>query len=355
MASTPSLKTRHLKLILTAWALLLIVILVLGELLARAFYALQPTAPPPYNTALPDGHYGWRCKPNYHFEGEMTDAAGLAYPVRYTTDSRGFRVYGQAAPVADAPVVWFIGDSYTQAVEVSDEATFYARAAAQFPMHLYASGMSGWGNLQEYLWLDQHLDSIQPDIIIWQVCANDCIDNYEPLAREAVYEVDERRPYLRPDGTVYYSQDTVSLTRRLARFSSLFKALNAATGRIVQRLGLSRGAEYQMSRLGRAYLPYDSAQHVTKAIFQHIQARIGPAVRLYLLDATDLPPTHADWQMLGRELGIPVIEAVPQGLRAAQARGITVLARDGWHWNPAGHQVVADSLVSFLRRQTPQQ
>lgn len=333
--------------------IVLLLILIIGEGFARVVYQLEPTPDPPYNTATPDPLMGWRSKPGYVFDGNMKDSDGTNRQVHYTVDKRGFRLYG--SPDTSWPTVWFIGDSYTQAVEVSNEATFYARAAEQLPMNLYASGMSGWGNLQQYLLLDTYIDSIRPDIIVWQVCANDCIDNYEPLAREAVYEVDQRRPYMRLDGSIYYSQDTVSLHKRISRYSSLFKALHTVYGKAVHRLGLSQGAEYQMAHLGRAYAPYDESQQVTAAIFRNILARIGPDVRLYLLDATDLPPTHSDWQALGQQLGIPVIESVPQALRAAQARGQVVYARDGWHWNPIGHQVAADSLVSFLRSQFPAQ
>ncbi len=135
---------------------------------------------PPEDTQIPDSEWGWRTKSNYFFEGELKDFSGAAYNARVSTDHRGFRTY-EESPEDTQKRVLFIGDSFTLGNQLSDEDLYYALIGDSLSLAVYAYGLSGSGNYQQYLILDEMLDAISPDLVVWQLCANDFIDNYWPL------------------------------------------------------------------------------------------------------------------------------------------------------------------------------
>ena len=44
-----------------------------------------------------------------------------------------------------------------------------------------SDGRCGYGSLQEFMILGRYLDEISPDIVLWQFCSNDFINNYHEL------------------------------------------------------------------------------------------------------------------------------------------------------------------------------
>ena len=197
---------------------LVIMIVLLGELAFFLLPSLDPPKPPPYDTAMIDEELGWRPKPNYHFEGAMHSLDNTAYPIKITTDEYGFRTRTIATDTARERVL-IIGDSFTQAVEVSDDKTFYAHLESATSSAFYAHGMAGYGTLQELMILEEHLDRIDPTLVILQFCTNDFIDNELELEKTSKYHVGMRRPYLQDDFTIAYQSP-------LGRFEQLINKTN---------------------------------------------------------------------------------------------------------------------------------
>src|SRR5689334_9229214 len=110
------------------WArriILLVVTLALLELGVRALMLLRD------GTTVRDKSYdqelAWIPTPSYAPKTRtLRDLAGRSYERVYRTDANGSRSWGTHP---GRPKVLFIGDSYTQAVEVSNDSTFYARFA----------------------------------------------------------------------------------------------------------------------------------------------------------------------------------------------------------------------------------
>jgi len=61
---------------------------------------------------------------------------------------------------------------------------------------VYAAGIGGFGNLQEYLVLVSVFDKIKPDIVMWQLCSNDVDNNVYELDNSSFYNNQRPRPYL---------------------------------------------------------------------------------------------------------------------------------------------------------------
>lgn len=95
--------------------------------------------------------------------------------------------------------ILFIGDSFTHAHEVSSKSAYYDvfEEITKDKFSVYAAGVGGYGNLQEYLLLKKIYDEIQPDIIVWQLTDNDPRNNVFDLEKSTFDQNNQRiRPYL---------------------------------------------------------------------------------------------------------------------------------------------------------------
>jgi hypothetical protein len=338
------------KLLYSAVAVVFMLVLVslVGEFIARLTYEIKPEAPPPYNMQIEDELLGWKCKPNYVFNGEIKDENGKFYPAHYSTNDKGFKAYCAKDSLKDAPKIWFIGDSYIQSVEVSSSEDFFRLAADKLGMNLFACGMSGWGCYQKYLVLDKYFEEIKPDIVVIQVCTNDFTDNYEALEDESIYRVNERRPYLRLDGSTYYAQ---AGNPDLCKKSRLFEAIYPYYHNYELKYHEKNMTEYKIPTYRHEYRLFDESVKVTSLILQKIQARIGKNTKLYILDIAKMYPFHEEWQELGKKLNIPIIGEVSDSISEAKSKGISLHTADAWHWTPKGHSIAAQGLVAFFQKE----
>ncbi|HKY71598.1 MAG TPA: hypothetical protein VJL88_06740 [Nitrospira sp.] len=100
----------------------------------------------------------------------------------------------------DGRRVLFLGDSTTHAYEVSTGAAYYdiVETLGEGQYSVWAAGVGGYSNLQEYLLLMKIYDDIQPEIIVWQLDSNDVADNVYELDRASLSSPMRTRPYLNP-------------------------------------------------------------------------------------------------------------------------------------------------------------
>jgi hypothetical protein len=94
--------------------------------------------------------------------------------------------------------ILFIGDSFTHAHEVSTGKAYFDvfEEKMKNKYSVYAAGIGGFGNLQEYLTLVSVFDEVKPDIVMWQLCGNDVANNVYELDNSSFYNNQRPRPYL---------------------------------------------------------------------------------------------------------------------------------------------------------------
>jgi hypothetical protein len=102
---------------------------ILGEAVLRGYHLYGKLTQPAHTPARPptpmylDEHVGWRNTPYYRSEAWHNDAGGTTYFVHYKAGQYGFRMFGD---VNSAKLkILIMGDSYTQALQVSNEKTYY--------------------------------------------------------------------------------------------------------------------------------------------------------------------------------------------------------------------------------------
>ncbi len=114
-------------------------------------------------------------------------------PVSYRTDEHGFRNH----PGAKAADVVFIGDSFTEAAWIAEEATFVRRVGAETGLRVVNLGRGAYGPQQELIVLERFGLAYQPELVVWQLFeGNDLMDakNFavwraNPRARERPVKV----------------------------------------------------------------------------------------------------------------------------------------------------------------------
>ena len=114
--------------------------------------------------------------------------------VTFSTSQDGFRRYGDIN--ATRPKILVIGDSYTYADTVSDGEAYFDRLGEKLDVEVFAFGCNGFGTLQELLILKKHFHQISPDLVVWQLCDNDFVNNsYELESRDLLQSNFMVRPY----------------------------------------------------------------------------------------------------------------------------------------------------------------
>jgi hypothetical protein len=120
-------------------------------------------------------------------EEVVTLPATHPYIIKYPRDAGGIRLL-------------VLGDSTTHGHEVSTGAAFHdiIEHEGHGRYSVWAAGVGGYGNLQEYLVLRKLYDEIRPDVVIWQLDSNDMADNVYELDHASLSSSMKPRPYLDP-------------------------------------------------------------------------------------------------------------------------------------------------------------
>lgn len=350
--STSKTLTNRQKLIFTLIGLLIICLTILGvgELTCRIF-GIQPftKTPPlaPYNTAQKDDYLGWKMTPNYTFKGQIQTTEKESYDVELVYDKNGFKAFGD--PKSEKKKVFFIGDSYTASVEVSNDKTFYNLIKDSLDIEVFAYGHAGYSTLQEFLVYQKYLPIIQPDLVVWQTCSNDWIDNYADLEMESSYKVGERRPYITANGSIEYIRPITTL-KKWAEYSSFMRFLEEKWQNISYKY-LNKNkkvAEYWIGHSKQEYAPYAESIKRTNLIFDKIKAELPTKTKLVGFSAGIYQPQAEDFEKVFNNHGFNFSMESASLVNTAKFKKETVHSLDGYHWNERGHELVADGLINLI-------
>ena len=261
-------------------------------------------------------------------------------PVRFSTGPYGFRRFGDTA--SSRPRVLVIGDSYTEASQVSDGEAYYDEIAKRIPpAEIFAYGTGGYGTLQEYMVLDRHLDAIRPDVIIWQFSANDFVNNDHYLETGSPLSSRMTRPYYEHGRTEYRFASSGVLSRysRLVLFVDARVAMLKGHG--FRPVDLERERTEEPAALARSI-------RTTGAILEMVSRRIGQ-VPVIAFAAEGTRWSDSVLAELAAKCRWRYVQGVTDSVAAAKASGHTVdgLPRDG-HWNALGHAIAGRVLAQHV-------
>ncbi len=300
-----------------------------------------------------DDKLGWRATPNYRFSGKKRSNDKSEYDVEISQDANGFRMFGDLTSPARRVLV--IGDSFTQAVQVSDDKTYYAPLKA-LNINVFAYGAGGYGSLQEFMILDKYFDEIKPDLIIWQYSTNDIVNNSPELeTASTINNNDMVRPYL-VDGKVRYilpRSHATTLRLFALRYSRLLYIILNRIDRLRTMLPLHT-VEMESAPGKIAHPQFLKALATTDEIIGMVRRRAGKVPIVGFIVGADpvvagpeyiegLQKVSLNHEVMLADLEGPVLEA--------DRRGTVVIAEDKAHWNEMGHHIAGLALTKYLSEQ----
>lgn len=319
-----------------------VLLFAIGEITLRIRDAAKETSPPPpFDTRTIEEEIGWVITPNYSYSGQMADEQKVNYPLSISFNENGFRAFDKDTP---KPNVFFLGDSYTQSVEVSDHRTFYRHLKDSLAFDLYAYGAAGYGTYQQYLILKRYIEWVQPDVVVLQLCANDFIDNHIGLEETAHYGVRKRRPYLQPNGEVVY-HEVVTLKDQ---HKSISKLVNFVQD-VVNSEATYTSSEELIAKQSRSYPKFDEAVNATILSLQKIKLLLPEDCAIMAFVSDHYSPQTETFENICNQVGIPMISNIGRYIKDVRQTGKIVHSFDGYHWNEKGHAIVAQQLLLPLK------
>ncbi|HIE10994.1 MAG TPA: SGNH/GDSL hydrolase family protein [Kiritimatiellae bacterium] len=314
----------------------LLVLLVGAEAGLRMIRLVRPPR------AVLDPKFGWRLNEYITRRYSARRADGQPYEVSYHTTRDGFRFWGE--PPGGRFSLLVVGDSYTEAYQVSDLRTWYWRLRERLgpEWRLYAYGCGGYGMLQEYLLLREYLEEIDPTLVIWQWCANDLWNDSPFLDSRTIKSFNVYpRPYLTAQGSVALGFPHGGAL--LAQHSALWLWL---LPRAVRKLRL------QPSR----YDVYDFSLRPIREGFDRLGVIAGMASRflahrrVVVFNVGGVPEFNRRLALIARRSGFEWIGGLNEHLQRLREQGVVVDAHPsvGGHWCERGHEEVAEFLYRKL-------
>jgi hypothetical protein len=310
------------------------------EVVLRIEYAVRQLYRP--SLAFVSDDLGWLPKPSLE-TAYTKDGYG---EITYATDADGFRRFGD--PEATGTKVWAVGDSTTQAYQVPVGRAYYDVLAELDPdLELFGYGVGGYGTVQQAMVLERFWDRIRPDVVVWQMCANDLINNDWQL--EAASNENNNhmaRPYLAEDGTIELRHPDRRLGW-LARRSLLLRRLVVLRSSLRKR---SQGSIEADLRPGDPWL-----RRSIETTRRAIQSRMAAAPEtvffaFFVPSREDYDWEREAWNEICALSGLSCLPQVHQTIAAARRAGERVDGGADPHWNARGHEIAARVILDHLER-----
>lgn len=299
-----------------------------------------------------DDMLGWRARAGYYDEVTETTSHGKRYPVMRSQHDYGFRMFGDLR--SGKPVILVIGDSFTQASQVSDQDTYFAIIKRKLDAEVFAYGAGGFGTLQEYMILDRYVDMIRPSLILWQFCLNDFINNDPALETASLLNNNGwRRPYW-VDGRIEYLLPktwTGSLRIWAQRHSRFFHWMFSRWDRL---LAMHHGqtVEDDIAREGLAHKGFQHAMDVTGELVHMTRLRVGD-IPIVAFSCRKAEPYDTAFKTISIQSGVTFLPDIAGEIGAAHDRGEDVFHIDMGHWSVEGHRLAGSLISDHLRALFP--
>jgi len=295
-----------------------------------------------------DDTLGWRARAGYYDEVTETTAQGKRYPVTRSQRDHGFRMFGDIR--SGKSTILVIGDSFTQASQVSDEDTYFAIIKHTLDAEVFAYGAGGFGTLQEYMVLDRYVDMIHPSLILWQFCLNDFINNDPALeTASSLNNNGWRRPYW-VDGRIEYLLPktwTGSFRMWAQRHSRFFHWMFSRWDKLLA-LHPGKTVEDDIAKEGLAHKGFQHSMHVTGELVRKTRVRVGD-IPIVAFSCWKAEPYDTAFKTISAQSDVIFLPDIAGEVGAAHDRGADVLHVDMGHWSVEGHRLAGSLISDHLR------
>ena len=293
--------------------------------------------------------YGWTSPENQTQLRTVQDQPGQFRTVETRYFRAGFKRWGNLK--SPNTKVLILGDSYTQMMYVSNGEEWYGYLEKAFDtVEWFIYGSGGYGSLQEYMVLNDYIDQIKPNLILWQFSPNDYVDNSYVWDRKFYpYNNFGVRPYLEHGQIVYKLPMPLPFLRKYSKMADLLLAIYDAkmkeSTRAIPRTIIHSDKIFDPTESPLTAQEKKELYRVTLEILRMARER-ARAVPFFLFSVHQLGDIE---ESLCVETGMTCIPGVWDHLERQKAHGVTVEVVDDGHWNKAGNRYAGEYLVQYLR------
>lgn len=256
------------------------------------------------------------------------------------------------------PKILFLGDSFTEAMQIDSKAAYFSIAANELGAEPFAYGGQGYGNLQELLILKRLLPEVKPRLIVLQLCVNDILNNSWELERRSYLQnALLPRPYLE-DGQILLKFPRnypdlrlfLETNSRLARY--IFGKSELLLHELAQKKRIATIENEIVGKKGNVPL-FQEAVNVTEAIFREILKTSGDIpVIAFLVD--EIPPYHREFHRIAESQKLTLLPSIASAIMDQEKKRRVMRLADNVHWNGEGHAVAGKTLASEIKARFPE-
>lgn len=286
--------------------------------------------------------YGWAVPADTVQHRTIEDTSGQFREVTTRYFQNGFKRWGK--PDTGKRKMFVIGDSITEAVQVSNGEEWYSYLENQLSnVELYVYGAGGYGSLQEYMVFDDYIDSIHPDLILWQYCSNDYDNNlYELDLLDYPHNNHAVRPYLEENKIVYRLP---LLYAKLRQYSFIADRLMKKYDIFIMSHRTRQDfRDLTEADIVRRKLLEEKSYHVTVEIMKNVKKR-AKEIPIYFFNPC--ANSFERDQKLASETGIVFLSGIAEYMNERR-EGREVKVRNDGHWNKLGNQLAGERLVKMF-------
>jgi lysophospholipase L1-like esterase len=241
-----------------------------------------------------------------------------------------------------------VGDSFTQGIEVSDDKMYYRHLEELLGCQAYAYGMASYSTLQQYLIIDQYIETIKPDMVLLQFCTNDFIENNFDLISQSRAPRGGMRPFLRQNGKIGYHYPE-SKWKLLIDQTYVLKDLLRRMGFDLNQVPEEQASsQWKIAHETERYRPYHTALSTTEQILKMIQDRVGEETPFLIFCADNYEPQQSDLLKICKKLEIPML-SFPTAKMIPNYSKLETYSKDTWHWNEIGHRIMGEELAQSIQ------
>ncbi len=290
----------------------------------------------------PISKYGWNNPINTTEARLIEENVNKTREINVSFFDHGFKRWGDLN--AKKKKVLVLGDSFTEAY-VTNGQEYYAYIEENLPVELFVSGVGGYGSLQELMVLNDFISIINPDIIIWQFCNNDWLDNYYEYITRYGYpygDANTLRPFLEEGKIVYRNIMPFSNRRKSSRFLSDLMEIyyTSVSLRAIERY--HQGHLVYRIGWGNGWLK-DKSLKVTIEMMKMAKKKAGD-VPIYMFSVDEISEYEIE---LCKASNITCMPGIAEHIEELEDSGVSLKSLDG-HWNVEGNRIAGELLVDYF-------
>lgn len=294
-----------------------------------------------------DERYGWS-----HVPGAQGRFDSYGFDVEVTINEQGFRgplVTPRKDPAKTRVLV--VGDSLVWGFGAAEEDTFVVRMEERCPnLEVINFGVSGYATDQELLLFNERGRSLAPDVVVLVVASNDFSDNIrstvnvyynKPLYRlEGDRLVLTNRPVPPPDFLV---ATLSSIARHSYLLTQLGRTIHGVELALEDVPAAAAGSAPTERQDGPAAFPRNKAERMTARLIAEFLSEVRASGAIPAVVFND--PRGG---LVSAYLGLDDIAVIQLGDMKDDPDPERYHLRGDFHWNAAGHDVVAQRILEGL-------